>query len=330
VDFVKKILAIALVLLVVTIVPSSFAQSDDKIVGFNTSQGLLVIEFFPEEAPNHVKNFLNLAESGFYDGLIFHRIIPGFMIQGGDPNTKDPDTSTWGQGSPGTSVDAEFNSIKHNRGIVSMARGSDPNSAGSQFFIVHQDSNFLDQQYTVFGRIIYDESFETLDKIASLETGEGDIPVNPEEAKIMWATVVNQSEFDIADFGEPEKITDLEISSPIFTVKTNAKTYERGDKISVSGSVNGVFNENIEFNLGMIYPNGKTEYVVILLDSEKNFTQEYLTEIDDVPGTYTIQVLYDDGIGDDVKAETTFSILGLNVEDFESTGNNPPQYHLDT
>jgi peptidyl-prolyl cis-trans isomerase B (cyclophilin B) len=166
----QKILIIfALVFILITLPNQSFAQSDDKLVVLETSQGKIVIEFFPEDAPNHVKNFMNLTESEFYDGVLFHRVIPGFMIQGGDPNTKSPDNSAWGQGGPSTSVDAEFNSIKHNRGIVSMARSQNPNSAGSQFFIVHQNSNFLDQQYTVFGRIVTDESFETLDKIIQMK-----------------------------------------------------------------------------------------------------------------------------------------------------------------
>jgi len=185
----------------------AFAQSEDKLVILETSQGNIVIEFFPDEAPDHVSNFMNLTETGFYDGVLFHRIIPEFMIQGGDPNTIDGDPSTWGMGGPPHSVNAEFNDIKHNRGIVSMARSQDPDSAGSQFFIVHQNSNFLDQQYTVFGRIVTDESFETLDKIASLETGQRDIPVNTDEAKITKASLVNRSEVtDILDLGEPERV----------------------------------------------------------------------------------------------------------------------------
>jgi peptidyl-prolyl cis-trans isomerase B (cyclophilin B) len=151
---------------------------------------------------------MNLTESKFYDGVLFHRVIPGFMIQGGDPNTKEIDNSIWGQGGPGASVDAEFNSIKHNRGIVSMARSQNPNSAGSQFFIVHQNSNFLDQQYTVFGRIVTDESFETLDKITSLEIGQRDIPLNTAEVKITKAITVSRSEVaDLLDLGEPERVT---------------------------------------------------------------------------------------------------------------------------
>jgi len=185
----------------------AFAQSEDKLVILETSQGNIVIEFFPDEAPDHVSNFMNLTETGFYDGVLFHRIIPEFMIQGGDPNTIDGDPSTWGTGGPSHSVNAEFNDIKHNRGIVSMARSQDPDSAGSQFFIVHQNSNFLDQQYTVFGRIVTDESFETLDKIGSLETGQRDIPVNTDEAKITKASLVNRSEVtDILDLGEPERV----------------------------------------------------------------------------------------------------------------------------
>jgi peptidyl-prolyl cis-trans isomerase B (cyclophilin B) len=206
----QKILIIfAFTLLLIALPIQSFAQSDDKLVILETSQGKIVIEFFLSDAPNHVRNFMNLTESEFYDGVIFHRVIPGFMIQGGDPNTKDPDTSTWGQGGPGTSVDAEFNSIKHNRGIVSMARSQNPNSAGSQFFVVHQNSNFLDQDYTVFGRIVTDESFETLDKITSLEIGQRDIPVNIDEVKITKAITVNRSEVtDLLDLGEPERVSE--------------------------------------------------------------------------------------------------------------------------
>lgn len=184
----------------------AFAQYDDNLAVLETSQGQIVMEFFPEDAPNHVANFAGLAESGFYDGTLFHRIIPGFMIQGGDPNTIDGDPRTWGTGGPETTVVAEFNTIKHNRGIVSMARSADPNSAGSQFFIVHQNSNFLDQQYTVFGRIVTEESFETLDKIASMETKAGDAPVNPEQARILSASIVERSDIDgLMSLAQPER-----------------------------------------------------------------------------------------------------------------------------
>jgi peptidyl-prolyl cis-trans isomerase B (cyclophilin B) len=199
---------ISLSLLLISLGNQSFAQSDDRLVILHTNLGKIVIEFFPNDAPNHVVNFIKLSENGFYDGTIFHRIIPGFMIQGGDPNTKDGDQSIWGIGGPGYSVNAEFNTIKHNRGIVSMARSTDPNSAGSQFFIVHKDSNFLDEQYTAFGRIVTEESFETLDKIASVETGDKDIPVNTEQVKITKVELVTRSDVsDLLELSDLERIT---------------------------------------------------------------------------------------------------------------------------
>ena len=204
----QKFLIIFIAAFVLIALPiQTFAQSDDKLVILETSQGKIVIEFFPEDAPGHVENFMNLTESEFYDGILFHRIIPGFMIQGGDPNTKNIDNSTtWGQGNPGYSIDAEFNTIKHNRGILSMARSQSPDSGGSQFFIVHQNSNHLDQQYTVFGRIVTDESFETLDKIASVET-TSTVPVDIDDAKIIKAITVSRSDVpDLLDLGEPERV----------------------------------------------------------------------------------------------------------------------------
>ena len=200
----KLFLIFSISLLLVSLGNSAFAQSSDQLVVLETNLGTIVIEFFPNDAPNHVDNFIGLTESGFYDGVLFHRIIPGFMIQGGDPNTIDGDPNTWGTGGPSTSVDAEFNTIKHNRGIVSMARSADPNSGGSQFFIVHADSNFLDEQYTVFGRIVTEESFETLDKIAAVEIGTSDRPKDPEQVKITKATTVNRSEIsNLLELDEP-------------------------------------------------------------------------------------------------------------------------------
>ena len=226
----KILLTLAFVFGLISSVGPSFAQSDDKLVILETTQGNMIIEFFPEDAPNHVSNFINLTESGFYDGVKFHRIIPGFMIQGGDPNTKTGDPSTWGTGGPPYSINAEFNNIKHNRGIVSMARSQDPNSAGSQFFIVHQDSNFLDQQYTVFGRIATEESFETLDKIASVETGPRDVPVNPDEVVIIKATTVNRSEVpNLLDLGDPERVNSSMDLEPQPLESTESQLYENED-----------------------------------------------------------------------------------------------------
>ena len=214
----KLLLAIVFSLLSIGIVNQATAQVEfniidvlDPVVIIETELGKIVIGFFPSDAPVHVQNFISLAQNGFYDGTLFHRIIPGFMIQGGDPNTVDGDPSTWGTGGPDNRLNSEFNNIKHNRGIVSMARSADPNSVGSQFFIVHQDSNFLDEQYTVFGRIVTQESFETLDKIASVSTGSRDEPLNPEQVRITKVTVVSQSEIpDLLDLTEPERLqTDI-------------------------------------------------------------------------------------------------------------------------
>ena len=178
----------------------AFAQNDDKIVIFHTEFGHLAIELFSDDAPNTTENFLGLAESGFYDETIFHRIIKGFMIQGGDPNSKDSDQSKWGQGDAGYDLEAEFNDIKHNRGIVSMARSMHPDSAGSQFFIVHENSTHLDEQYTVFGRLITQESYDTLDAIADLEVTTNSIPLELEKAKIKKTEVVKRSSLENLPF----------------------------------------------------------------------------------------------------------------------------------
>ena len=184
----------------------SFAVTEEPVVVIETSLGNIVIELFPAYATEHVKNFLALASNGYYDSTLFHRIIPGFMIQGGDPNTKSGEPNTWGQGGPDTKLDAEFNPIKHNRGIVSMARSADPNSAGSQFFIVHQDSNFLDGEYTAFGRLASQESFETLDKIAAVTTGASDRPVDPEQVRIIKATIIATADVSgYIPYVEPER-----------------------------------------------------------------------------------------------------------------------------
>ena len=150
-----------------------------------TSFGNIKFNLMSDIAPETVRNFSQLAKSGFYNGTLFHRIIPGFMIQGGDPNTKNSDKSTWGQGGPGHNLKAEFNSRSHLRGIVSMARATDPDSAGSQFFIVTSDSTFLDRQYTVFGEVV--EGMEVADKIVNLPRDGNDCP--KQEAKMLEVTI---------------------------------------------------------------------------------------------------------------------------------------------
>ena len=123
-------------------------------VNIETNHGNISFKLLPELAPETVRSFIKLANDGFYNGTLFHRVIPGFMIQGGDPNTKDPNMkSQWGMGGPGFNVKAEFSTRSHLEGIVSMARATDPDSAGSQFFIVTKDSTFLDREYTVFGEV---------------------------------------------------------------------------------------------------------------------------------------------------------------------------------
>ena len=140
-----------------------------------TKFGEMEIKFFPELAPKHVENFTTLAKSGFYDETLFHRVIPGFMIQGGDPNTKDPNKkSEYGMGGPSHKLKAEFNEKSHKRGIVSMARSNHPDSAGSQFFVVVKDSTFLDRQYTAFGEVT--KGMEVADKIVNAPKGQNDLP----------------------------------------------------------------------------------------------------------------------------------------------------------
>ncbi|MBI5344962.1 MAG: peptidylprolyl isomerase [Deltaproteobacteria bacterium] len=147
-----------------------------------TKYGNMELTFFPDAAPKHVENFITLARQGFYDGTIFHRVIPGFMIQGGDPNTKGNNVSTYGAGGPGHSVKAEFNAKEHRRGILSMARAQSPDSAGSQFFIVVKDSLFLDRQYTVFGEVT--KGMEAADKIVNLPRNSRDLPNERVEMKV--------------------------------------------------------------------------------------------------------------------------------------------------
>jgi peptidyl-prolyl cis-trans isomerase B (cyclophilin B) len=149
-----------------------------------TKFGELEIELRPDKAPGHVKNFLDLARKGVYDGTTFHRVIPGFMIQGGCPNTKDPKASraTHGTGGPGYTIKAEFNDTAHTRGIVSMARSQDPNSAGSQFFVCVADARFLDRQYSAFGRVV--RGMEVADKIVNAARDSKDNPNERVEMKV--------------------------------------------------------------------------------------------------------------------------------------------------
>ena len=156
-------------------------MSETKAV-IETKFGNIEFRFFPEIAPQHVTNFIDLAKKGFYDGTTFHRVIPGFMIQGGDPNSKNPDRSKHGSGGPGYTIKAEFNEKPHKRGVLSMARAAHPDSAGSQFFICVADSFFLDKKYTVFGEVVL--GMEVADKIVSQPRDKADNPLEKIEMKV--------------------------------------------------------------------------------------------------------------------------------------------------
>jgi peptidyl-prolyl cis-trans isomerase B (cyclophilin B) len=161
-------------------VQSREPKAGDEVAVLDTNQGRIVVMFFPDVAPKHVANFKELAKKGFYNGTKFHRVIPGFMIQGGDPNSKNADRGDDGIGGTGQHVDAEFSEIDHRRGILSMARGGDDvNSASSQFFIVVKDSAFLNGQYSAFGKVL--SGMETADKIVDLPRDPRDnpLPANP-------------------------------------------------------------------------------------------------------------------------------------------------------
>lgn len=144
-------------------------MSANEVAVIKTTAGDMVIEFWPDVAPKTVENFKTLAKKGFYDGTAFHRIVKGFMIQGGDPLTKDASAADrWGTGDPGYKINAEFNDRSHQRGVLSMARSADPNSAGSQFFICLGDASFLDRKYTAFGKVIKGD--DVLGKLGDVET----------------------------------------------------------------------------------------------------------------------------------------------------------------
>jgi len=167
--------------------PKKFTKQEIKKMSetsavIETKFGSITLKFFPDVAPGHVQNFITLAKKGFYDGTTFHRVIPGFMIQGGDPNSKNPDRRIHGMGGPGYTIKAEFNDKPHKRGTLSMARATNPDSAGSQFFICVKDSPFLDRQYTVFGEVV--SGMDVVDKIVSQPRDQNDNPNDRVEMKV--------------------------------------------------------------------------------------------------------------------------------------------------
>ncbi|MBN1504654.1 MAG: peptidylprolyl isomerase [Candidatus Eisenbacteria bacterium] len=196
------------------------AAEPDEVAIMETNHGTFVLEFFPKDAPNHVRNFKKLAKSGFYDGTRFHRVIKGFMIQGGDPLTKDADPSNDGTGGPGYTINAEFNARNHLKGTLSMARAASPNSAGSQFFVCLEDKAFLDGQYTVFGRVM--KGMGVVEKIGSVPVKgpEPSIPVEP-----VWLKKVTV--MPRADYVKAEKAKTQ--------AKPEAKTTEKTDPKTATG-----------------------------------------------------------------------------------------------
>lgn len=174
--------AIVLAWAILFLIPPGHARDANPYALIETRFGSMEIELLPEVAPNHVNNFIKLARSGFYDGTLFHRIIPGFMIQGGDPESRGDDMSKYGTGGPGYMIPAEFNDQPHVRGAVSMARSQHPDSAGSQFFIVVKNSRFLDRKYTVFGKVV--TGMEVADRIVAQQRNRNDIPLERIEMKI--------------------------------------------------------------------------------------------------------------------------------------------------
>jgi peptidyl-prolyl cis-trans isomerase B (cyclophilin B) len=161
-------------------------MSDQQAI-IHTKLGDITLKFFPDVAPNHVNNFIELAKKGFYNGTIFHRVVPKFVIQGGDPNSKNPDRSKHGMGGPGYQLKAEFSNRPHKRGTLSMARSVHPDSAGSQFFICVADASFLDGKYTMFGEVV--KGMEVVDQIVSQPRDKND---NPNDRIEMTVDIVNE------------------------------------------------------------------------------------------------------------------------------------------
>jgi peptidyl-prolyl cis-trans isomerase B (cyclophilin B) len=168
-----------------TFTKDEIKKMSDATAIIETKFGKIEVKFFPDVAPNHANNFIELADKGFYNGTTFHRVIPGFMIQGGDIESKKLNKASHGTGSPGYSVKAEFNSKPHKRGILSMARSSSPDSAGSQFFICVADATFLDNKYTVFGEVV--SGMDVVDKIVNQPRDRRDNPNERIEMKVSTA-----------------------------------------------------------------------------------------------------------------------------------------------
>src|ERR1041385_7087028 len=209
-------------------------MSDIAII--KTCEGEMMVELWPDVAPGHVENFKRLATQGFYDGTCFHRVIKGFMIQGGDPLTKDEtNNNRWGTGGPGYFINAEFNNQPHVRGVLSMARANDPNSAGSQFFICHGDPRFLDRQYTAFGKLIKGD--DVLERIATAPTQADDRPVK--RINVQKIMIVGAESTERADAESFRMAVDdvfwIENRGVVVTGLINQGTVKVGDEVYLKG-----------------------------------------------------------------------------------------------
>jgi peptidyl-prolyl cis-trans isomerase B (cyclophilin B) len=251
-------------------------EMKNTAVLITTNSGTFMIQLFPEDAPNTVNNFLKLVESGYYDGIVFHRIIPTFMIQAGDPNTKDPDSdrSLWGQGGPGYQIHEEFNTLQHDRGIVSMARSNHPDTAGSQFFIVHKDNNQLDAKYTAFGRLVQGTgSFAALDNIAKLHTNQFDQPEDVSSATIEKAKIIEN--FDTTGFPAPERNVSF-----IKKVKVQGGITERYTNtlhdISFNAPYRWIVHEGEGNNVNLVIEPTLLEHNIQIQIDETGFTPQVL------------------------------------------------------
>ena len=251
-------------------------EMKNTAVLITTNSGTFMIQLFPEDAPNTVNNFLKLVESGYYDGIVFHRIIPTFMIQAGDPNTIGPDSdrSLWGQGGPGYQIHEEFNTLQHDRGIVSMARSNHPDTAGSQFFIMHKDNNQLDAKYTAFGRLIQGTgSFTALDNIAKLHTNQFDQPEDVSSATIEKAKIIEN--FDTTGFPAPERNVSF-----IKKVKAQGGITERYTNtlhdISFNAPYRWIVHEGEGNNVNLVIEPTLLEHNIQIQIDETGFTPQVL------------------------------------------------------
>jgi len=251
--------------------PEEIEEMKNKAVLINTNSGSFTIQLFPEDAPATVDNFLRLIESGFYDGVVFHRIIPNFMIQAGDPNTIGPDSdrSTWGQGGPGYSINEEFNTIQHDRGIVSMARSHHVDSAGSQFFIVHKDNNQLDGKYTVFGRLVPGVSFSALDQFTKLPLNKFNQPVDASSATIIKTSIIDG--FSTEHFSDPDRNASLSKERKVGGGITTNYSNELHD-IQFDIPYRWDVTENPGENLNLIVEPGSLEHNVQEMIDQTGFT----------------------------------------------------------